>query len=61
MKSFADKSSIGKELDAYRDSHVGLSEGQVDPDSRIGSISGPAGVNFKDIESGVREVGHQKI
>jgi len=28
-----------KELDAYRDSHVGLSEGAVDPDSRIGSVS----------------------
>jgi FHS family L-fucose permease-like MFS transporter len=29
----------GKELDAYRDSHVGLTEGAIDPDSRIGSIS----------------------
>jgi len=28
-----------KELDAYRDSSVGLKEGQVDPDSRLGSIS----------------------
>lgn len=29
----------GKELDAYRDSTVGLSEGQIDPDSRVASIS----------------------
>jgi len=30
----------GKQLDAYRSSTVGTSEGKVDPDSRIGSISG---------------------
>ncbi|OCL03815.1 MFS general substrate transporter [Glonium stellatum] len=39
----------GRELDAYRDSHVGLQEGQVDPDSRIGSISVPR--EEKDLEA----------
>ncbi|KAF2104079.1 MFS general substrate transporter [Rhizodiscina lignyota] len=29
----------GKELDAYRESHVGTSEGAIDPDSRVASIS----------------------
>jgi len=41
----------GKELDAYRDSHVGTAEGVVDPDSRIGSISSPRStVNTADLE-----------
>jgi len=42
----------GKELDAYRESHVGV-DNQIDPDSRLGSISG-----IKDIESAhIKEVG----
>lgn len=49
----------GKELDAYRESHVGI-EGAVDPDSRIGSISGPAGVHGKDLETGVHEIRNEK-
>ncbi|KAF2834584.1 glucose/galactose transporter [Patellaria atrata CBS 101060] len=28
-----------KELDAYRESHVGISEGEFDPDSRLASVS----------------------
>ena len=39
----------GKELDAYRESHVGLQDGQVDLDSRIGSISIPR--DEKDLEA----------
>lgn len=29
----------GKELDAYRESSVGMTDGAVDPDSRVGSVS----------------------
>jgi len=39
----------GKELDAYCESDVGLQEGQVDPDSRTGSISVPR--DEKDLET----------
>lgn len=46
-----------KELDAYRDSHVGLKEGAVDPDSRMGSISLGKG----DLEANQMEVApHQR-
>lgn len=38
----------GKELDAYRESHVGLEEGAVDPDSKI--------AHEKDIEDSQLEV-----
>lgn len=31
--------SKGKELDAYRESHVGTTEGAIDPDSKVASIS----------------------
>ena len=39
----------GKELDAYRESHVGLHNGPINPDSRIGSISIPR--DEKDLEA----------
>ncbi|KAF2464312.1 L-fucose permease Glucose/galactose transporter-like protein [Lindgomyces ingoldianus] len=44
-----------KELDAYRESHVGIEEGAVDPDSRLASIS--AGMEkYKDVEAAKIEV-----
>ena len=46
-----------KELDAYRESEVGLDEGRVDPDSRVASIAaGMGGAYEKDIESRQVEV-----
>jgi MFS transporter, FHS family, L-fucose permease len=41
----------GKELDAYRDSHVGEADGVMDPDSRMASVSGPSH-GEKDLEAG---------
>jgi FHS family L-fucose permease-like MFS transporter len=50
----------GKELDAYRDSHVGIEEGAIDADSRMASVVGSHGVgvtaNEKDVETGKVEV-----
>ena len=42
----------GKQLDAYRDSKVGLEENNFDPDSRLGSI----GQGNKDLEASRMEV-----
>lgn len=44
-----------KELDAYNQSHVGIKEGAVDPDSRIGSISlGKGDLEASQMESAAR-------
>lgn len=52
----------GKELDAYRDSHVGTEGNAVDPDSRIGSISAQGGFHHgKDVEAGTHEVVNEKL
>jgi FHS family L-fucose permease-like MFS transporter len=42
----------GKQLDAYRESKVGLEENSFDPDSRLGSI----GQGNKDLEAARMEV-----
>jgi FHS family L-fucose permease-like MFS transporter len=41
-----------KELDAYNSSHVGVTEGAIDPDSRVGSVSYPTG---KETETSHRQ------
>ncbi|KAF2184068.1 L-fucose permease Glucose/galactose transporter-like protein [Zopfia rhizophila CBS 207.26] len=45
----------GKELDAYRESKVGIEDGAVDPDSRVASISAGMGAE-KDLEASKFEV-----
>ena len=45
----------GKELDAYRESKVGIEENAFDPDSRLGSISAGMGAE-KDMEAARVEV-----
>jgi len=47
----------GKELDAYRDSHVGTEEGAIDADSSLARASMGA-ANEKDMEAGHVEVKH---
>ncbi|OCK82504.1 MFS general substrate transporter [Lepidopterella palustris CBS 459.81] len=45
----------GKELDAYRESHVGLQEDTVDEDNRLGSVAGGVSED-KDLEASRVEV-----